>query len=86
MLILALLSAGDSRLKGDVIDTKGLVSGMIKGLAEDSEIVVNYVLVTLYNEVAMDRSIPLDTRRSVFDENCINEVRFACRISFATQG
>lgn len=75
MLVLALLGAGDSRLKGDVIDTKGLVSGMMKGLSEDPQIVINHVLVTLYIEVAQDRSIALDTRRSVFDESCITEVR-----------
>ena len=74
MLILALLSAGDARLKGDVIETKGLISGVVKGLAEDSEVVINHVLVTLFTDIAQDRAVALETRRAVFDESCITEV------------
>lgn len=75
MLVLAFFSAGDSRLKSEIIDSKGMVSGMIKGLSEDPEVVVNHVLVGLYNDVVTDRSIGLEVRRSIFDEPCIVEVR-----------
>ena len=74
MLVLALLSAGDARLKGDVIETKGLISGVVKGLAEDSEVVINHVLVTLFTDISQDRAVALETRRSVFDESCVTEV------------
>ena len=75
MLVLAFLSAGDSRLKGEVIEAKGLVSGILKGLSEDPSIVVSHVLVGIYRDVISDRSVGLEARRSIFDEPCIIEVR-----------
>lgn len=74
MLVLAFLAANDSRLKAEVIDAKGLLTGLIKGLSEDPEIVINHVLVGLYEDVITDRSIGLEARRSIFDENSIVEV------------
>lgn len=77
MLVLAFLAANDSRLKAEVIDAKGLLTGLIKGLSEDPEIVINHVLVGLYEDVIADRSIGLEARRSIFDENSIIEVSSA---------
>lgn len=73
MLVLAFLS-GDSRLKVEVLETKGLLSGILKGLSEDPDVVVNYVLITLGRDVVGDRRIGLEARRNIFDENCVLEV------------
>ncbi|KAM0750489.1 hypothetical protein T439DRAFT_302525 [Meredithblackwellia eburnea MCA 4105] len=74
MLILAFLSSGDPRVKEDVIKAKGLFVGLLRGLADDPPVVVCHVLVTLYSDVVADRSVSLDTRRSIFDDHCIADL------------
>ncbi|ORY47184.1 ribosome 60S biogenesis N-terminal-domain-containing protein [Leucosporidium creatinivorum] len=74
MLVLAFLAAGDSKLKTQVIETKGLISGVVKGLSEDPEVIINHVLVSLHRDIVADRSVGLEARRSVFDEPCIVEL------------
>lgn len=75
LLVMGFLSAGDVRLKAAVLETKGLLSGVYKGLNEDPEIVVNLVLETVGREVVIDRRVGLEPRRNAFDEATINEVR-----------
>ena len=74
MLVLAFLAAGDAKLKTQVIETKGLISGVVKGLSEDPIVIINHVLVSLHRDVVADRSVGLEARRSIFDESCIVEV------------
>ncbi|GAA5837662.1 hypothetical protein JCM3766R1_000547 [Sporobolomyces carnicolor] len=74
LLVLSFLSAGDTRLKSQVLETKGLVSGIFKGLSEDPEVVTNLVLEIMFSEVVQDRRVGLEARRNVFDESCINEL------------
>lgn len=74
MLLLSFLAIGDARLKSDILETKGLFSGLFKGLAEDPTIVINHVLVSLHRDVVADRSIGLEVRRSVFDETAVTEL------------
>lgn len=76
MLVLAFFAASDSRLKGEVLESKGLISGMLKGLSDDPEVVVNHVLVGIFKDVIEDRFVGLEARRSIFDENTIIEVNF----------
>ncbi|GAA5910073.1 Urb1p [Sporobolomyces salmoneus] len=74
LLVLSFLSAGDTRLKSQVLETKGLVSGIFKGLNEDPEVVVNLVLEVFFREIVQDRRVGLEARRNVFDESCVNEL------------
>jgi DNA-binding transcriptional regulator YbjK len=74
LLVLSFLTAGDLRLKTSVVETKGLVAGVFKGLNEDAEVVVNLVLETVGRELVLDRRVGLEARRNVFDEACINEL------------
>ncbi|GAA5984401.1 hypothetical protein JCM10908_003333 [Rhodotorula pacifica] len=74
LLVLSFLTAGDVRLKTSVLETKGLLGGVFKGLNEDAEVVVNLVLETVGRELVMDRRVGLEARRNVFDEPCINEL------------
>ncbi|GAA6043934.1 hypothetical protein JCM8097_000909 [Rhodosporidiobolus ruineniae] len=74
LLVLGFLSANDVRLKAQVLETKGLLSGVFKGLNEDPESVVNLVLETVGREVVLDRRVGLEARRNVFDEGTINEL------------
>ncbi|GAA5969225.1 hypothetical protein JCM3765_007248 [Sporobolomyces pararoseus] len=74
LLVLSFLSAGDTRLKSQVLETKGLISGIFKGLNEDPEVVVNLVLEVMFREIVQDRRVGLEARRNVFDESCINEL------------
>lgn len=74
MLVVTFLSTGDTKLKLQVLEMKSLTTGILKGLAEDPEVVVNHVLITLHRDVIEDRSIPLEARRGLFDESCIIEV------------
>ena len=78
LLVLGFLSAGDVRLKGLVLETKGLLAGVFKGLSEDPEVVVNLVLETVGRELVLERRVALEARRNIFDEPCINEVRRRC--------
>ncbi|KAM0791109.1 hypothetical protein ACM66B_004398 [Microbotryomycetes sp. NB124-2] len=73
-LVLGFLSASDSKLKTMVVEHRGLMSGMIKGLNEDSQILVNHVLTVVWRELLDDRSVGLDKRRSVVDETLVNEL------------
>lgn len=75
LLVLGFLSAGDVRLKGLVLETKGLLAGAFKGLDEDPEVVVNLVLETVGRELVVERRVGLEARRNMFDEACITEVR-----------
>jgi hypothetical protein len=75
LLVLSFLSASDVRLKSEVLETKGLLSGVFKGLNEDPESVVGLVLEVVAREVVVERRVGLEARRNVFDEACINEVR-----------
>jgi hypothetical protein len=74
LLVLSFLSTGDTRLKSQVLETKGLISGIFKGLNEDPEVVVNLVLEVVFREIVQDRRVGLEARRNVFDESTINEV------------
>lgn len=74
LLVLSFLTAGDVRLKTSVLETKGLLGGVFKGLNEDAEVVVNLVLETVGRELVQDRRVGLEARRNMFDEACINEV------------
>lgn len=74
LLVLSFLTAGDLRLKTSVVETKGLVAGVFKGLNEDAQVVVNLVLETVGRELVLDRRVGLEARRNVFDEACINEL------------
>ncbi|GAA5926014.1 Urb1p [Sporobolomyces koalae] len=74
LLVLSFLSAGDVKLKSLVLETKGLLSGVIKGLNEDPAVVVNLVLEVVFREIVGDRRVGLEARRNVFDESCINEL------------
>ncbi|GAA6061946.1 hypothetical protein JCM10212_001988 [Sporobolomyces blumeae] len=74
LLVLSFLSTSDVRLKTQVIETKGLLGGVFKGLNEDPEVVVNLVLQTVFKEVVSERRVGLEARRNVFDEGCINEL------------
>ncbi|CEQ40970.1 SPOSA6832_02649, partial [Sporobolomyces salmonicolor] len=74
LLVLGFLSASDVRLKTQVLETKGLLSGAFKGLNEDPEVVVNLVLETVHRELVCERRVGLEARRNVFDEGCINEL------------
>ncbi|GAA5877773.1 hypothetical protein JCM3774_000753 [Rhodotorula dairenensis] len=74
LLVLSFLTAGDVRLKTSVLETKGLLGGVFKGLNEDPEIVVNLVLETVGRELVQDRRVALEARRNIFDEACINEL------------
>ena len=74
MLLLSFLATGDGRLKSDILETKGLLSGLFKGLAEDPQVVINHVLVSIHRDVVTDRSIGLEVRRSVFDETAVTEL------------
>ncbi|GAA5900082.1 hypothetical protein JCM5296_002051 [Sporobolomyces johnsonii] len=73
LLVLGFLSASDVRLKTQVLEAKGLLSGVFKGLNEDPEVVVNLVLETVHRELVCERRVGLEARRNVFDEGCINE-------------
>ncbi|KAK4046329.1 hypothetical protein OIV83_006159 [Microbotryomycetes sp. JL201] len=73
-LVLGFLSASDPKLKSMVIEHRGLLSGMVKGLHEDSQIVINHVLTVLWRDLLDDRSVALETRRSTVDESLINEL------------
>lgn len=75
LLVVSFLSAGDVRLKAQVLETKGLLSGVFKGLNEDAEVVVNLVLETVGRELVQERRVALDARRNIFDESCFTEVR-----------
>ncbi|KWU41852.1 hypothetical protein RHOSPDRAFT_36620 [Rhodotorula sp. JG-1b] len=74
LLVLSFLTAGDLRLKTSVVETKGLVAGVFKGMNEDAKVVVNLVLETVGRELVLDRRVGLEARRNVFDEACINEL------------
>ncbi|GAA6009612.1 hypothetical protein JCM10207_004124 [Rhodosporidiobolus poonsookiae] len=74
LLVLGFLSASDVRLKSQVLETKGLLAGVFRGLAEDTEVVVGMVLETVYRELVLDRRVGLEARRNVFDEGTINEL------------
>ncbi|GAA6025207.1 hypothetical protein JCM11491_004864 [Sporobolomyces phaffii] len=74
LLVLSFLSAGDARLKAQVLETKGLLGGIFKGLHDDPEVVVNLVLEVSFREIVEDRRVGLEARRNVFDESCINEL------------
>ncbi|GAA6049204.1 hypothetical protein JCM3770_003309 [Rhodotorula araucariae] len=74
LLVLSFLSAGDVRLKSLVLETKGLLAGVFKGLNEDPEVIVNLVLETVGRELVIERRVGLEARRNVFDEACINEL------------
>ncbi|KAK4329709.1 hypothetical protein RTBOTA2_005661 [Rhodotorula toruloides] len=74
LLVLSFLSASDVRLKSQVLETKGLLSGVFKGLNEDPESVVGLVLEVVAREVVVERRVGLEARRNVFDEACINEL------------
>ncbi|GAA5995357.1 Urb1p [Rhodotorula paludigena] len=74
LLVLSFLSAGDVRLKSQVLETKGLLAGVWKGLNEDPEVVVNLVLETVGRELVLERRVGLEARRNVFDEACVNEL------------
>ncbi|GAA5853151.1 hypothetical protein JCM8547_000217 [Rhodosporidiobolus lusitaniae] len=74
LLVMGFLSAGDVRLKQQVLETKGLLSGVWRGLSEDPEVVVNLVLETVGREVVRERRVGLEARRGVFDEGTINEI------------
>lgn len=75
LLVLGFLSAGDVRLKGLVLETKGLLAGAFKGLDEDPEVVVNLVLETVGQELVVERRVGLEARRNMFDEATMIEVR-----------
>ncbi|BGP34984.1 hypothetical protein JCM10296v2_006808 [Rhodotorula toruloides] len=74
LLVLSFLSASDVRLKTQVLETKGLLSGVFKGSNEDPESVVGLVLEVVAREVVVERRVGLEARRNVFDEACINEL------------
>ncbi|GAA5921027.1 hypothetical protein JCM3775_004058 [Rhodotorula graminis] len=74
LLVLGFLSAGDVRLKGLVLETKGLLAGAFKGLDEDPEVVVNLVLETVGQELVVERRVGLEARRNMFDEACMTEL------------
>ncbi|GAA5826641.1 hypothetical protein JCM11251_002831 [Rhodosporidiobolus azoricus] len=74
LLVLGFLSANDVRLKTQVLETKGLLSGVFKGLNEDPESVVNLVLEVVGREIVGDRRVGLEARRNAFDEATINEL------------
>lgn len=82
MLVLSLLSTQDARLKSQVLETKGLVSGVIKGLNEDHEDIVRLVLEVVWTDVVKERKIGLEARRNVFEESVVAEVSYGyCSIS-----
>ncbi|GAA5902398.1 hypothetical protein JCM8208_007278 [Rhodotorula glutinis] len=74
LLVLGFLSAGDVRLKGLVLETKGLLAGAFKGLDEDPEVVVNLVLETVGQELVVERRVGLEARRNMFDEATMTEL------------
>ncbi|GAA5853484.1 hypothetical protein JCM9279_007252 [Rhodotorula babjevae] len=74
LLVLGFLSAGDVRLKGLVLETKGLLAGAFKGLDEDPEVVVNLMLETVGRELVVERRVGLEARRNMFDEACLTEL------------
>jgi hypothetical protein len=74
MLVLSFLTTSDARLKSQVLETKGLVSGVIKGLNEDHEDMVRLVLDILWQDVVKERKIGLEARRNVFEESIVAEV------------
>ncbi|BGP43022.1 hypothetical protein JCM10449v2_007037 [Rhodotorula kratochvilovae] len=74
LLVLSFLSAGDVRLKSLVLETKGLLAGVFKGLNEDPEVIVNLVLETVGRELVVERRVGLEARRNLLDEACINEL------------
>ncbi|BGP19579.1 hypothetical protein JCM10213_001382 [Rhodosporidiobolus nylandii] len=74
LLVLGFLSAGDVRLKQQVLETKGLLGGVFKGLNEDPESVVGLVLEVVGREIVLERRVGLEARRNVFDEGTVNEL------------
>ncbi|KDE02566.1 hypothetical protein MVLG_06882 [Microbotryum lychnidis-dioicae p1A1 Lamole] len=74
MLVLSFLSMNDARLKGQVLETRGLLSGMIKGLSDDPPPVVHHVLVAFYRDVIVARSVGLGIRRALLDEANLKEI------------
>lgn len=74
MLVLSFLSSSDARLKTQVLEAKGLLSGAIKGLNEDHEDVVRLVLECLWTDIVKERKIGLEVRRNVFEESVVVEV------------
>ncbi|SCV67542.1 BQ2448_5153 [Microbotryum intermedium] len=74
MLVLSFLSTHDPRLISQVLETRGLVSGMIKGLSDDPPPIVHHVLIALYRDVIVSRSVGLEIRRALLNEVNLNEI------------
>ena len=63
----------DSKLAAEVVSTKGLVSGLVKGLNEDDPAFVRLVLEHLWR-VTSDRRVALDARRAMWDEGAVSDL------------
>ncbi|KAK4052637.1 hypothetical protein OIO90_004265 [Microbotryomycetes sp. JL221] len=73
-LILGFLSTTDSKLKTLIVETRGLLSGLLKGLKDDHETIVNHVLNVIWKDLLNDRKVNLEVRTKVVDETFVNEL------------